>query len=210
VANARATYQNGSRWGSSGTTGYSGDVFEPIDEFKGDVARAMLYFAVRYEANFDDNSWDDFNNTNDPRNGTRDQFYEQWFIDLLLDWHALDPVDQKEINRNNAIFNFQGNRNPFVDNPAYADDIWNPTASLASLESIGISIYPNPATDFISMALPQEVKIASLTLLDLNGRQVLQSSTSTELNISAQPAGIYFLQLTTDNGRQFIGKVVVE
>ncbi|ARN79332.1 ribonuclease [Nonlabens spongiae] len=119
------TYQNGSRKGPSATPGYTGDVFEPIDEFKGDIARMLLYFATRYEDRFNDNRWDSPNATNDPRDGSQDQYYEQWYIDLLLSWHAQDPVSQREIDRNNDIYNFQNNANPYIDNPQFVDMIWN-------------------------------------------------------------------------------------
>jgi len=113
---------NGSIRGSSAMVGYSGSVFEPIDEFKGDIARALLYFATRYENTVDGyTSFDMFN-------GTNDQVFYDWAIDVLLDWHYnVDPVDQRERDRNNAAYNFQGNANPFVDHPEYANMIWNPT-----------------------------------------------------------------------------------
>ncbi|NRD23975.1 endonuclease [Winogradskyella litoriviva] len=122
VSSANWTSLNGSKRGSSSVSGYSGTVFEPIDEFKGDIARAVLYFAVRYEDTMDNyGGFDMFN-------GTENQALEDWAITLLLDWHYnVDPVDQQEIDRNNAAYNFQGNANPFVDHPEYANMIWNPT-----------------------------------------------------------------------------------
>ncbi len=121
------TYQNGSRKGPSNTPGFTGTVFEPIDEFKGDIARMLLYFATRYEDNFNDNSWDSPNATNDPRDGSRNQFYEQWYIDLLIDWHLQDPVAQREIDRNNDVYDYQNNANPFIDNPQFVTMIWTST-----------------------------------------------------------------------------------
>jgi endonuclease I len=123
------TYQNGSRRGPSNTPGFTGTVFEPIDEFKGDVARMLLYFATRYEDNFNDNSWDSPNATNDPRDGSRNRFYEQWYIDLLIDWHLQDPVAQREIDRNNDVYDYQNNANPFIDNPQYVTMIWTSTSA---------------------------------------------------------------------------------
>ena len=121
VASANWTSDNGSRRGSSNVPGYSGTVFEPIDEFKGDIARALLYFAVRYQNNVDTYGFEMFN-------GTEFQVFEDWALDMLLDWHYnVDPVDAREIARNNAAYNFQGNANPFVSHPEYANLIWNPT-----------------------------------------------------------------------------------
>lgn len=122
VATPDWTSLNGSKRGNSAMVGYSGDVFEPIDEFKGDIARALLYFATRYENTVDGyTSFDMFN-------GTEDQVFHNWAIDVLLDWHYnVDPVDQRERDRNDEAYNFQGNANPFVDHPEYANMIWNPT-----------------------------------------------------------------------------------
>jgi len=114
------TSTNGSFVGANTTTGYTGTVFEPIDEFKGDIARCMLYFATRYESQI--SSW-----SHDMLNGTSTQVYNDWFLTLLLDWHANDPVNQREIDRNNAAYTFQGNRNPFIDHPEYVAQIWSTT-----------------------------------------------------------------------------------
>lgn len=124
VASATFTSSNGSKLGTgSSASGYTGTVFEPIDEFKGDFARAYFYMATRYEnviANWETNSaYGDA-----VLNGTSDQVYESWFLTLLLSWHSQDPVSQKEIDRNDAAFNFQNNRNPFVDHPELVNSIW--------------------------------------------------------------------------------------
>lgn len=118
VSSARKTSKNGSKLGRNTTRGYRGIVFEPIDEFKGDVARAMLYFATRYEDQI--SSW-----SHDMLDGSSDKVYKKWFIKLLLKWHKNDPVSKHEIKRNNAGEKFQGNRNPFIDHPEYAEVIWN-------------------------------------------------------------------------------------
>ncbi len=115
------TSQNGSKKGSCSYPGYNGTVFEPIDEFKGDIARALLYFVTRYENklnNFNPNA------SNNPLDGSSDQAFEQWYVNLLIDWHQQDPVSQREIDRNNAAYNFQGNRNPFIDHPEWVECIW--------------------------------------------------------------------------------------
>lgn len=124
VDNASTTYLNNTRKGNSKSPGYNGEVFEPIDEFKGDIARALLYFAVRYENNWNDAGWSAPSTLNNPINGTSTQFYETWFLNMLLEWHLLDPVSQKEIDRNNTAFSIQANRNPFVDIPQFVEDIW--------------------------------------------------------------------------------------
>lgn len=115
---------NGSARGSAQSgLGYSGTVFEPIDEFKGDMARATLYVATRYEnivAGWENNS----SSSDAVLNGSNSQVYETWYLNLLKQWHQQDPVSQKEIDRNNAAHVYQGNRNPFVDHPEYVQSIW--------------------------------------------------------------------------------------
>ena len=117
--------QNGSKLGYNldigYSQGYSETVFEPIDEFKGDVARIHFYFATRYQNQI--SNWDDY-----PMfNGSSNQVFETVFLNILLEWHNMDPVSQKEIDRNDAIYyHHQGNRNPFVDHPEYVNIIWNP------------------------------------------------------------------------------------
>jgi len=124
VGSATFTSQNNSKLGSpiSGL-GYSGTVFEPIHEFKGDLARAYFYMATRYQnviANWENNS-----STSDAvLNGTANQVFESWALNLLKNWHQQDPVSQKEIDRNEAAYSYQGNRNPFVDHPELVTEIW--------------------------------------------------------------------------------------
>jgi len=114
---------NNSKLGSSSTAGYSGTVFEPIDEFKGDIARAMFYMATRYENVV--GSWQNNSTYSDAAlNGTSNQVFETWQLNMLISWHNLDPVSQYEIDRNEAGQVHQGNRNPFIDNPQWVEAIW--------------------------------------------------------------------------------------
>jgi len=117
VGTASWTSQNGSKKGTSSYPGYSGTVFEPIDEFKGDFARTYFYMATRYENVV--SGW-----SSPMLNGSSDQVYEDWALSMLLEWHANDPVSQKEIDRNNAVYGIQGNRNPFIDHPEFVNQIW--------------------------------------------------------------------------------------
>lgn len=132
VASASYTFTNGSKQGTNGIPGstYKERAYEPINEFKGDVARMLLYFAVRYESklgNFNYNSSPDPTKDRNPLNGTQEKAYEDWYIAMLLNWHQQDPVSQREIDRNNAVYNIQKNRNPFVDHPEWVNLIWNQT-----------------------------------------------------------------------------------
>lgn len=123
VGSASYVSNNNSKVGSSTTTGYSGTVFEPIDEFKGDLARAYFYMATRYQDVI--SSWETKSSSGDlVLNGSADQVFEIWQLNMLLSWHNSDPVSQKEIDRNEAAYSHQGNRNPYIDHPEYVDSIW--------------------------------------------------------------------------------------
>ena len=107
--------------GSSSFSGYTGKVFEPIDEYKGDFARTYFYMVARYlDKNF-----------NQSENGKVVFTYSggtagltTYAINLFLKWHRQDPVSKKEIDRNDAVYKHQKNRNPFIDYPELADQIW--------------------------------------------------------------------------------------
>lgn len=118
VGNSTYTSRNGSKLGSSKNSGYNGTVFEPIDDYKGDFARIYFYMATRYSNVC--NSWG---------NGTfssANSGLSNYAVELFLRWHNSDPVSEKEINRNNAVYSYQSNRNPFIDHPEFANKIWNP------------------------------------------------------------------------------------
>ncbi len=162
VQTASNTYQNGSQKGTSAVVGYSGTVFEPIDEFKGDIARALLYFAVRYQNDVDTyTSFDMFN-------GTENQVFETWAIDLLLDWHYnVDPVSQKEIDRNDEAYNFQGNANPFVSHPEYANIIWNPTPDTQAPTTPTNLVTSNPTSNTMGLSWTASTDDTAVTDYDI-------------------------------------------
>ena len=110
------TSGNGSKLGPCVTSGYTGTVFEPIDEYKGDIARGYFYMSVRYYS--EDTGWKTSNMTNKSE-------ILPWAMTMLLRWSDEDPVSDKEIARNNAVYGYQNNRNPFIDHPEYARMIWD-------------------------------------------------------------------------------------
>lgn len=123
---------NGARgnldFGEGGNTVYDGSTptdnliingtsFEPRDEVKGDVARMLFYMAVRYEG-------DDYLDLELSRDTVTGSIPFIGDLDILLQWHIEDPVDDFEMNRNDVIYSYQGNRNPFIDHPELVELIW--------------------------------------------------------------------------------------
>lgn len=112
-----------SRVGNCSVSGYSGQIFEPNDEIKGDIARIYFYVVTRYENTA--TKWANNATASAVFNGSSAyQPFKQWYFDMLVRWAKNDPVDDLEIARNNAVYEEQGNRNPFVDYPGLEDYIW--------------------------------------------------------------------------------------
>ena len=108
------------RLGYSSFAGYSGTVFEPADEYKGDFARTYFYMVTCYKNELP--NW-----SGSPQLDYRNNLYKAfstWSINLFVKWARQDPVSEKETKRNDAVFGIQGNRNPFIDNPELFEYIW--------------------------------------------------------------------------------------
>ena len=130
VGTATWTSLNGSKVGPCSASGYSGTVFEPRNEYKGDFARAYFYMATRYQNII--GTW--MNNSTETQaflDGASYPAYKTWFLNLLLAWNSSDPVDAKEIARNNAVYAIQNNRNPYIDHPEYVTAVWQPSGPKA-------------------------------------------------------------------------------
>ena len=112
-----------SKLGKCTVEGYSGTVFEPNDEYKGDFARTYFYMVTCYEEKLPD--W--YNNFSDSRPTLDGKTYpglSEWQLKMLMRWAKQDPVSEKEVNRNNAVYEIQKNRNPFIDYPGLEEYIW--------------------------------------------------------------------------------------
>lgn len=110
------------RLGTSTFPGFSGIVFEPADEYKGDFARTYFYMAAAYNSSI--STWH-----SEMLAGNSFPAYKTWAVNLLLKWHRQDPVSDKERKRNDAVYKQQGNRNPFIDHPDMAEHIWGNAAN---------------------------------------------------------------------------------
>ena len=182
------------------------DSWEPPDYVKGDIARILFYMVVRYDPGVDheNNTFDlelvDYTtpNNTEPILGK---------LSSLLDWHLSDPVDDFEINRNEIIFGFQENRNPFIDHPNLVNYLWGDNVGLVWNENLNVPeneiiktiIYPNPSSGIVNFSTDMEDEI--IEIFNLNGQNILNkiidSSNSVELDL---PSGIYFLRSHTKSG----------
>ena len=164
------TSLNGSKLGPSVTPGYGGTVFEPIDPFKGDLARSAFYVSARYFN--EDAGWTGSVSTSGAS-------LLPWAAGQYVQWSQNDSVSWKERMRNGAIYVIQHNRNPFVDHPEFVALIWDSTsvtgvgdgAPRAAL-TLGPGT-PNPfhARTAIAYTLPERARV-SLAIYDLAGRRV--------------------------------------
>ncbi|WP_298225050.1 endonuclease [Flavobacterium sp.] len=207
------TSVNGTKRGSNLNAGYSagytGTVFEPIDEFKGDIARCLLYFATRYEDVVAGYTYPMFNNTSD-------QVFNPTFLNILLTWNNNDPVSQREIDRNNAIYARQNNRNPYIDHPEYVCRVWSTACTALSDENFAvlentISVFPNPTNNH-TITISSYANLEAIQLITING-QLFQEIKNPSLENNSYtlenlPSGFYLMKITTA-GKSITKKVIV-
>lgn len=201
-------------------TGTSHDItsstWYPGDEWKGDVARMMMYMYLRYGSQcLPKNVAVGTANTTDAN-----------MINLLLDWNAQDPVSAYETQRNTYLGSTsntygQGNRNPFIDNPYLATVIWGGTPaenlwpnvflSTQEFSFAYVSVYPNPANNHRINVQTEDI-LDQIQLININGQLVqsiknpsAQNNTYTLENL---PSGFYFLKLSSEN-KSIVKKIII-
>ena len=125
---ANPTYSsNGdfSKLGPCTYSGYTGTVFEPADEYKGDFARTYFYMVTCYEEKLAD-WYTNYSSTDVVHviDGSTYPALQKWQLNMLMEWAKNDPVSEKETARNEAVYAIQKNRNPFIDYPGLQEYIW--------------------------------------------------------------------------------------
>ncbi|WP_052248434.1 endonuclease [Chryseobacterium taiwanense] len=194
VGTATFTSKNGSKLGNSTSSGYSGTVFEPIDEFKGDVARMIFYFVTRYQSKLSTFT------TGNMLGSSTYPGLQTWELNVLLAWHNQDPVSQAEINRNNASYAYQGNRNPFIDNPTYVDSIWGSqqptTDTQAPTTATGLAV-SGTTTNSISLSWSASTDNVGVTSYNvyMNGslKTTVSSTSATISGLSASTTYSFYV-----------------
>ena len=192
------------------------DSWEPSDFVKGDIARILFYMVVRYDPGYDhnNNSFDlelvDYTTpgNNDPILGK---------LSSLIQWHFDDPVDDFEINRNEVIFGFQQNRNPFIDHPNLVNFLWGENIGQSWNENLSVNnvnldedliIFPNPSNgilNFTEELQNEKIEIFSLTGQKVFGREATNTN-SLKLNLNS---GIYLLKVS-NNHRVIYSKIIIK
>jgi endonuclease I len=198
VGSATQTFTNGGKIGNNVYPGApSASCYEPIDSFKGDLARAYFYVSTCYR--------------NDSMKFITWEIatlvsLKSWSAQMLLEWHHLDPVSKKEIDRNNAVYALQGNRNPFIDRPQFADCIWGTSDCSATYvtgtdKEAAIDIYPNPVSGNLTVTTADKTMEQNIIISDITGRIVYNSSfyKSTSVSTIDFISGLYFVNIKSVN-----------
>lgn len=158
-----------SKLGKSAIEGYSGTVFEPADEYKGDFARTYFYMVTRYENQV--SGW-----SSDMLSGNAYPAFTKWAVDMLLEWHRQDPISEKEIDRNNAVYSIQHNRNPYIDYPVLAEFVWGELKDVVvDADKLELYSHEYDATDVVVL---QNGELPVVAVYDLAGRRIEQRSNS--------------------------------
>lgn len=198
------------RIGSSNFSGYTSTVYEPDDEFKGDLARTYFYMATRYA--------DKCSNWSGGMFGSNYNGLNTYARNLLLKWHREDPVSVKETQRNDGIYVHQHNRNPFIDYPELAEHIWGNEKGKAWYKSStpidqtsfqNLVIYPNPAKDVVTIA-SELGEALHYRILNLAGQTLIDGSTvsGSSISVSGLMDGIYLLEIQA-NGKAQLVKLLI-
>ncbi|MDY0151499.1 MAG: endonuclease [Candidatus Cloacimonas sp.] len=181
-------------------------VFEPADQFKGNIARALLYFNTRYSGNSLVQQGEDM-------------------LPVLLQWHIADPPDAAEITRNTGVYNYQHNRNPYIDHPEFVARIWGGSAAddgfILDMPALQISaMYPNPFAGELSIkVLSKSAAPISTTIYNIRGQKLFSQVISMQAEENkftwngmdadnhTAPAGIYIIKAVSGSDVA-VGKVV--
>jgi len=192
------SYHGYSKLGSSKTAGYSGTVFEPNDEIKGDIARIYFYMVTCYEDRF--TNWTK-GTASQVLSSDKYQGLKSWCMDMMMRWSKQDPVDDVECARNNAVYEVQGNRNPFVDYPGLEDYVWGTKTGVA----FSYDNYDGSGTD------PQPATVAQPVFSPLGGTYTGMVNVS--MSTTTQGATIFFTangSEPTDQSTRYTGPIIID
>lgn len=166
-----------------------------LGSWRGDVARAVFYMAVRYNGLSVVNG--------NPPNSTVGQLGD---LALLLQWNQTDPKDDFEMNRNNYIYTWQVNRNPFIDYPNLADYIWGAnvgqpwfsTLATSQFNEDRVVVYPNPAEDYL--VISGILNDSTVAIYTLTGSLLMEKTIDNDARIPLTlKRGVYLMSISSDS-----------
>lgn len=191
-------------------------VFEPIDEFKGDIARAYFYFATCYQ-----NRMNDFYTHSNAAvgamfDGSNDHVFNQIFLDMLIQWHIMDPVSQREHDINDLIYyDYQGNRNPYIDHPEFVQRIWGGEMSVNDIQyqdRKDVLVYNSSKSEVVLKLRNLEKTIEKISVYDLSGRLISTFNNpfqQNEVKINQLEKGTYIVK-AEGKKLEFNTKIVIQ
>jgi len=191
------------------------DSWEAPDSVKGDIARIIFYMVVRYDPGFDhQNNIFDLELVDYTTPGNTNPIFGK--LSSLIQWHHSDPVDDYEKNRNEVIFGFQGNRNPFIDHPSLVSFIWGENIDQQWSQSLNIFsnlnsdliIYPNPSSG--TVRFNKELNSVKVSIYSMKGSLLMSdapiSNNSLQLDL---PPSSYLLKLYSEQG-VLVKKIIIQ
>jgi len=180
----------------------------PGDEWRGDVARMIMYMYVRYPSQcsaiavgIGSTSYSNFGD----------------MPNIFLEWNEEDPVSPYEVSRNDILEGIQGNRNPFIDNPYLATIIWNGPMAQDSWSVLGINdevslgktvVYPTVTSDYVYIKDAAQ-KSYDYTVYNNLGQLLVEGNTSSKIDLSGYSKGFYFINLQLASAQKTV-KVILK
>jgi len=175
-----------------------------LGSFYGDVARSVLYMAVRYNG---------LEVVNGFPEGTIGELGD---LATLLEWHRNDPPDDFEMNRNNIVYTWQLNRNPFIDQPDLVEYIWgnmvgqawDQNLSVGNVNELDVRVYPNPADNRVYIKGVQGD--AKINVFSIEGRKLASLKMNTQNYVDLNlPSGMYLMHISTQ-GKTNVQKIIIK
>jgi len=172
---------------------FDDDSWEPRDEVKGDVARMIFYMDVRYDGSDGVSDLEVIDEVDTYPNA------EHGKLSTLLEWHLQDLPDDFELNRNEVIYGYQENRNPFIDHPEFATAIWGDPTNVEDLEEIPVKVYPVPTVNRLNVKMSSSQKDLQAVVYGITGQMLINrkamNTQQLSLDVSALERGIYFVKV---------------
>ena len=172
--------------------------FYPGDEWKGDVARIVMYMYLRYPSQCE---------AMNSATGSADYSPNGDMPDVFLEWNEEDPVSALELTRNDVISSYQGNRNPFIDNPYLATMIWNGPAANDSWGILSLAVFDEVLVSVSPTITNRHIEISGLGESDFNvtiyshlGHELASYRRSKTIDVSSFSSGLYIVHVVHPKG----------